>query len=41
MDNGLQSYISSKYIARVKGRIDTLGGKGRASEFNNIVDFNS
>jgi fructose-bisphosphate aldolase class II len=37
MDNGLQSYISSKYIARVKERIDTLGGKGRASEFNNMI----
>ena len=37
MDNGLQTYISEAYLPRVKERIETLGGKGRASEFNQHI----
>jgi fructose/tagatose bisphosphate aldolase len=33
MDNGLQQSISAVYVPKVKARIESLGGSGRATDF--------
>ena len=33
MDNGIQSYVSTPYIERVRERIETLNGNGKAGRF--------
>lgn len=33
MDNGLQQWISAAYVPKVKARIESLGGNGKASGF--------